>query len=96
MFNIKGGYLFPKVEDLEENWGALIADSHILYKEFLQKFKSLVTTVLLQDENIFIVGMHTLQKTAYLIAIWGFYYTSQANTEVAVPCKFVDCIIQVN
>ena len=97
MFNIKGGYLFPKVEDLEENLGApLIADSHISYKEFLRKFKGLVTTVLLRDENIFIVGTHTLQKTAYLMAIWGFYYASQANTEVAVPCKFVDCIIQVN
>ena len=89
MYNIKGGCLFPPPKMLEQGSKRPFSCSvHVSYDDFLKKFKKLVTDVLKRDETIFIVGTHTLRKTAYLMAIWGFYYSSNATSEVAMPCKY--------
>jgi hypothetical protein len=77
IFNITGGYLFPKNDTLIKHWNTsrneeLQSSDHISYGSFLSLSKSLVTTICGRDEKIFVVGTHTLRKTAYLFAVWGF------------------------
>lgn len=100
MFNIKSGYIFPPVWMLEEQWRTdciepLCSTEHIQYEDFLTYFKHLCYKILKRLENVFIIGTHTMRKTAYLFAIWGFYFScnygarSHTTTQV-IPCKYGD------
>ena len=49
------------------------SETHVEYGAFLDKLKDLVENVCKRDPTLFLVGTHTLRKTAYLFAIWGFF-----------------------
>ena len=92
IFNIRGGYLFPPTKVLEKqliggSQEALVCETHIKYQDFAFKFKVLVKEVIGRDEKIFLVGTHTLRKTAYLMAIWGYYHETKENSDSTLPSK---------
>ena len=93
MFNISGGYLFPPPSLLvqqytvEQSRRPMTSDLHVKYKEFLRRFKFVVYHVVGRDDKFFLVGTHTMRKTAYLLAIWGFYW-GMTDVKQDIPCKF--------
>ena len=91
-FNIKGGYLFPDPKYLSQQYGPngwstspLRPDKPMKYEDFHRRFKKLVEKILQRDVKLFLVGTHTLRKTAYLLAIWGFYFAALYGSEIAIP-----------
>lgn len=78
LFNIHGGYLFPNSTELIRQWNAgcvpeLNGSTHVTYGSYLTVMKFLVSNVCRRDTKEFVVGTHTMRKTAYLFAVWGFH-----------------------
>ena len=71
---IKGGFLFPSLEQLYKR--AETPTEHYGYNSILEDFKSLCACVLKKDltsqsmKNL-ILGTHMLRKTAFLMAYWA-------------------------
>jgi hypothetical protein len=65
------------------------ATTHVTYDSSRSTMKYLVGTICQCDRSQFFVGTHTLRKTAYLFAVWGFMngikLGSYAN--IALPHK---------
>ena len=92
VFNIKSGCLFPPADVLISGYqsgSVMSATTHITYDSFRSTMKYLVGTICQRDTSQFLVGTHTLRKTAYLFAVWGFMnglkLGSYAN--IALPRK---------
>jgi hypothetical protein len=70
---IKGGYLFPSLEQLDKK--VQNPTEHYGYDSILEDFKYLCACILKKDmlnpsmQNM-ILGTHMLQKTAFLLAFW--------------------------
>lgn len=93
MFNIRDGYLFPPPSVLVQQWHEgsrrpLKSEVHFEYRAFLRAFKQLVHGILGREKGVFIVGTHTMRKTAYLFAIWGFYFSHKMGVDIMIPGKF--------
>ena len=96
MFNIQDGYLFPPPKVLAQQWNQnsfspLMCEVPQKYQDFQRRFKKMIIQQLGRNPKVFIVGTHTMRKTAYLFAIWGFYFAA-LNPAFALPCKW-DCIV---
>jgi hypothetical protein len=92
VFNIRSGYLFPPSDvliDAYEKGEPVDSDKRISYGSFLWMMKHLIRDVCKRDCTIFQVGTHTLRKTAYLFAVWGFLGGMRAGAyaDEAIPRK---------
>jgi hypothetical protein len=74
---IKTGYLFPLPHWFQDGGtkpGDPIVTEHMEYSSYLAVFKRIIKTVLGQfDLKKYIVGTHTMRRTAFLLAYWGYY-----------------------
>jgi hypothetical protein len=78
IFNIKDGYLFPEddVLLLQHSKGSsepLAAEKQIEHGHFLVIVGNLIETVCKRDMKQFTVDTNIFCKTAYLVALWGFF-----------------------
>lgn len=87
-FNIQSGYLFPSFAQLDDCYrNGIPVQCHtqpLSYDSFNSTLKKLIVGVLGKDKKLFTVGSHTLRKTGYLFAVWG-YYEGQSNPQVDMP-----------
>jgi hypothetical protein len=67
---IKGGSLFPSLEELKNPPGDGIFATEICYKTFLEELKSLCKNVL-PDREDFKVGAHIFRKAFYVLGVFG-------------------------
>ncbi len=72
-----------------ESRSVMSATTHITYDSFRGTMKYLVGTICQRDTTQFLVGTHTLRKTAYLFAVWGFMNGMRLGsyTNLAIPRK---------
>jgi hypothetical protein len=93
VFNIKTGYLFPPAGLLIDSYqsdSTLSATKHITYDSFRSTLKHLVGNICQRDTSQFLVGTHTLRKTAYLFAVWGCMTgLKEGNYKDAIPRKSI-------
>lgn len=69
-------------------------EQHIKYTTFLENMRTILRNNLRKGDD-FSVGTHTLRKTGYLFAVWGFLQTQEYRGGDAVPSKLlmVSCCI---
>ena len=77
---IKGGFLFPSKVELNNPSTDVIFVTQVSYGVMRECVASLVKGVMGLSGEAFKVGLHLLQKTAYLFGIWG-------NADVAILAK---------
>lgn len=68
-FKIKAGHLFPSLEELKEPPANGNYVTYIKYQDLQKRMQDLFKSVTGRDGPF---GTHTIRKTAYLLAMWGF------------------------
>ena len=75
IFNIKSGFLFPPVTELERCRDTpdieVRCTEPLPYITFLRHLKRVIKEATNRDLRDFTIGTHTLRKTAYLFAVWS-------------------------
>ena len=75
--NIKGGKLFLPGETIRNQYkngctDPLVCTKNITKSAFKRRLKNLIP-LCGRENREFLIGTHTLRKTAYLFAVWGFF-----------------------